>query len=76
MLPENMKAAKIEAGYGANPAGFSCGACRHFSNNRCSIVKGFIRPEDCCNLFSSATYTPSVEENPMKAKEQLEEVMG
>lgn len=53
------KIPKLNAGYGANPLGFSCGVCMYFKKGACMLVEGTIRPRDCCNLFDSRTYRPA-----------------
>ncbi len=54
--PENdnrWKVMREEAGYLEREEGFSCGNCFRFisSANKCHIVEGDIRPQDCCNLW-------------------------
>jgi|WetSurMetagenome_2_1015567.scaffolds.fasta_scaffold156605_3 hypothetical protein len=52
----NSKIPKSNAGYGSNPAGFSCGVCMYFRANSCVLVEGLIKAKNCCNLFNSQTY--------------------
>lgn len=44
---------KTEAGYDTHGP-FRCGRCEYFkAPSQCEKVDGFIRAEDCCDLFSA-----------------------